>query len=170
MEISDFHSPHHPSLISTVLGRPSRRYPVYTQSWCYIFTNPFARAGCDTRSIFDAEVGIQNFPSPNLVAILRLKSPVCPTIVPIAGGRIVGFIPFPIVLVISEMQTALSSIWTRVTVSIFYDNYVTRTELMYISSCWSANTGTSMCISPFENVIDEFVITSLAVPQLQILV
>ena len=41
------------------------------------------------------QVWIQSFPSPRLVAIPRLKSPVCPTIYYIAGGRIVGFITFP---------------------------------------------------------------------------
>ena len=37
---------------------------------------------------------------------------------PIAGGRMVGFIPFTRVLVLCEMQTASSRIWTLVTVSI----------------------------------------------------
>ena len=39
----------------------------------------------------------------------------------IAGGRIIGFIPFPRVLVLCEMQSALSRIWTCVAVSISYD-------------------------------------------------
>ena len=38
--------------------------------------------------------GIQSFPSPRLVASPRLKNPVCPYYLPIAGGRIIGFIPF----------------------------------------------------------------------------
>ena len=41
---------------------------------------------------------------------------------PIAGGRIIGFIPFPRVLVLCEMQSVRSRIWTRVTVSISYDD------------------------------------------------
>ena len=41
---------------------------------------------------------------------------------PIAGGRIIGFIPFPRVLVLCEMQSASSRIWTRVAVSISYDD------------------------------------------------
>ena len=40
----------------------------------------------------------------------------------IAGGRIIGFIPFPSVLVLCEMQLVSSRIWTRVTVSISYDD------------------------------------------------
>ena len=39
----------------------------------------------------------------------------------IAGGRIIGFIPFPRVLVLCEMQSASSRFWTRVAVSISYD-------------------------------------------------
>ena len=41
---------------------------------------------------------------------------------PIAGGRIIGFIPILRVLVLCEMQSVSSSIWTRVAVSISYDD------------------------------------------------
>ena len=49
---------------------------------------------------------------------------------PIAGGRIIGFIPFPRVLVLYEMQSISSRIWTRSAVSISYDDnhYTTRTS------------------------------------------
>ena len=52
--------------------------------YVYIFTNPSARAGYDTRSIFkwSLQVWIQSFPSPRLVASPRLKNLVCPTIYP----------------------------------------------------------------------------------------
>ena len=40
----------------------------------------------------------------------------------IVGERIIGFIHFPRVLRLCEMQTASSKIWTRVTVSISFDN------------------------------------------------
>ena len=46
------------------------------------------------------QVWIQSFPPPRLVATSRQKSSVCPTILPIAEERIVGFIPFPRVLVL----------------------------------------------------------------------
>ena len=51
---------------------------------------------------------------------------------PIAGGRIIGFIPFPRVLVLCEMQSASSRIWNRVAVSISYDDnhYTTSTLLL----------------------------------------
>ena len=41
---------------------------------------------------------------------------------PIAGGRIIGFILFPRVLGLYEMQSVSSMIWTRVAVSISYDD------------------------------------------------
>ena len=41
---------------------------------------------------------------------------------PITGGRIIGLIPFPGVLVLCEMQSVLSRIWTRVTEFISYDD------------------------------------------------
>ena len=50
---------------------------------------------------------------------------------PIAGGRIIGFIPFPRVLVPCEMQSVSSRIWTRVAMSISYDDnhYTTGTSI-----------------------------------------
>ena len=51
---------------------------------------------------------------------------------PIAGGRIIGFIPFPRVLVLCEMQSASSTIWTRVAVFISYDgNHYTKGTFLY---------------------------------------
>ena len=49
---------------------------------------------------------------------------------PIAGGRIIGFIPFPRVLVLCEMQSVSSRIWTRIAVFISYGNndYTTGTS------------------------------------------
>ena len=40
----------------------------------------------------------------------------------ITGGRMRGLIPFPRVLMLCEMQPATSRIWTRVTMSISYDD------------------------------------------------
>ena len=49
---------------------------------------------------------------------------------PIAGGRIFGFIPFPRVLVLCEMQSVRFRIWTRVAVSTSSDDnhYTTGTS------------------------------------------
>ena len=56
------------------------------------------------------QIWIQSFPSPKLVATPRLKSPVCPTIHPELMGRIVGFIPFSMVLALCEMEAAFNSL------------------------------------------------------------
>ena len=50
------------------------------------------------------------------------EEPSLPYYLPIAGGRIIGFIPFPRVLVLCEMQSVSSRIWTRVAVFISYDD------------------------------------------------
>ena len=53
---------------------------------------------------------------------------------PIAGGRIIGFIPFPRVLVLCEMQSVSSRIWTRIAVFISYgdNDYTTGTSTICI--------------------------------------
>ena len=50
---------------------------------------------------------------------------------PIDGGRIIVFIPFPRILAICEMQSVWSRIWICVTMSISYDDnhYTTSTSL-----------------------------------------
>ena len=50
--------------------------------------------------------------------LTKAEEPSLPYYLPIAGGRIIGFIPFPRVLVLCEMQSVSSRIWTRVAVSI----------------------------------------------------
>ena len=55
------------------------------------------------------QVWIQSFPSFILVAIPRLKSSLSYYLL-IAGGRVVGLISFPMVLVLWEMQSASSKI------------------------------------------------------------
>ena len=60
---------------------------------------------------------------------------------PIAGGRIIGFLPFPRVLVLCEMQSVSSRIWTCVAVSIPYDNnhYTTGTSLFFTISSFTCH-------------------------------
>ena len=74
-----------------------------------------ARAGYDTRSILK-----RSLKGLNSEFSLSLNS--CPTkaeepsllyYLPIAGEGIIGFIPFPRVLVLCEMQSVSSRIWTR---------------------------------------------------------
>ena len=50
------------------------------------------------------------------------EEPSLPYYLPIAGGRIIEFMPFPRVLVLCEMQSVSSRIGTRVAVSISYDD------------------------------------------------
>ena len=65
---------------------------------------------------------------------------------PIAGGRIIGFIPFPRVLVLCEMQSVSSRIWTRIAVFISYgdNDYTTGTSMvqsqLYLSTAVSQQT------------------------------
>ena len=50
--------------------------------------------------------------------LTKAEEPSQPYYLPIAGGRIIGFIPFPRVVVLCEMQSVWSRIWTRDAVSI----------------------------------------------------
>ena len=52
----------------------------------------------------------------------KVKEPSLPYCLFIAGGRIIGYMPFPRVLALCEMQTSLFRIWTQVAVSISYDD------------------------------------------------
>ena len=58
----------------------------------------------------------------------KVKELSLPYYLPIAGGRITRFTPFPRVLVLCELQTA--RIWTKLTVSISYssNNYTMGTD------------------------------------------
>ena len=95
-------------------------------SFNIIFTNPSARAGYDTGSIFKRGLtGLNSEFSFSWTSCLtKAEEPSLPYYLPIAGGRIIGFIPFPRVLVLCEMQS--SRIWTRVAMSMSYnDNHYT---------------------------------------------
>ena len=89
-----------------------------------IFTNPSTRAGYDTMSIFKrCLTGLNSEFSFSLTSCLtKAEEPSLSYYLPIAGGRIIGIIPFPRVLMLCEMQLAWSRIWTCVAVSISYDD------------------------------------------------
>ena len=101
----------------------------------FIFTNTSARAGYDTMSIFKRGLtGLSSELSFSKISCLtKAEEPSLPYYLPIAGGRIIGFIPFPRILVLCEMQSVSSRIWTRVTVSISYDDnhYTTGTSFFF---------------------------------------
>ena len=73
--------------------------------------------------------------------LTKAEEPSLPYLLPIAGGRIIGFIPFVRVLVRCEMQSAASRIWTRVVVSISYDDnhYTTGTSMNMSASVPSSS-------------------------------
>ena len=72
-----------------------------------LFTNPSARAGYDTRSIFKRSLtGLNSeFSFSDKSCLTKAEEPSLSYYLPIAGGRIIGFIPFPRVLVLCEMQS-----------------------------------------------------------------
>ena len=98
--------------------------------------NPSAQVGYDTRSIFKRSLtGLNSgFSFTYTSCLTKAKELSLPHYLTIAGGRIIGFIPFPRVLVLCEMQSVSSRIWTRGAVSISYDdnNYTTGPS-MYLS-------------------------------------
>ena len=108
--------------------------------WSYL-PNPSARAGYDTRSVFKQSLtGLNSefsFSSTNCPT--KAEEPSLPYYLPIAGGRIIGFIPFPRVLVLCEMQSIRSRIWTRVTVSISCDDkhYTMDTSIFLPPPAWA---------------------------------
>ena len=90
-----------------------------------IFTNPSARAQGQffKRSL----TGLNSeFSLSSTSCLTKAEEPSPSYYLPIAGGRIIRFIPFPRVLVLCEMQSVSSRIWTRVAVSISCeDNHYT---------------------------------------------
>ena len=97
-----------------------------------IITNPSARAGYDTRSIFKQRLTGLNSEFSFSYTVCLTEEPSLPYYLPIAGWRIFGFIPFPMVLVLCEMQSVSSRIWTRVAVSISYDVCVCMFVCMHV--------------------------------------
>ena len=75
--------------------------------------------------------------------LTKAEEPSLPYYLPISGGRIIGFIPFPRVLVLCEMQSVSSRICTRVAVCISYDDNHYTTS---ISNHNHYTTGTSGCL------------------------
>ena len=96
------------------------------ENWRYhiIFTNPSAQAGYDTRSIFKRSLTRLNseFSFSYTSCLTKAEEPSLSYYLPIAGGIIIGFIPFPRVLVLCEMQSVRSRIWTHVAVPNSYDD------------------------------------------------
>ena len=118
---------------------------------CIISTNPSARAGYDTRSIFKWSLtGLNSeFSFSKTSCLMKVEELCLPYYLPISGGRIIGFIPFPRVLVCCEMQSVSSRIWTRVVVSISYDD-----------NHYTTGTFVPLCIE--SNALEKFTNSSVA--------
>ena len=93
----------------------------------YVFINSSPGTECDTKSIFiSARWNVfslvqdlnSKFSFSQTRCLTKAEEPPRPYYLPIAGGTIIGFIPFPRVLVLGEMYSASSRIWTRVAVCI----------------------------------------------------
>ena len=93
-------------------------------SICVCLYQPHRTSRCDIRLIFRRSlIGLNSEFSFSYNCYLTMSKELnLPYYLPIAGGRIIGFIPFPLVLVLCEMQSASYRIWTRVVVSIFCDD------------------------------------------------
>ena len=92
--------------------------------YIYIY-QPLRSAIFYTRSIFKwilTGFEFRVFPSPWLVAFTKLEKPSLTYYSTIAGGRIIVFITFPRILVLCEMQSVASRIWTCFVVSMTYDD------------------------------------------------
>ena len=105
--------------------------------WVIIFTNPSARAGYDIRSIFKRSLtGLNSeFSFSQTSCLTKAEEPNLSSYLPIAWGRIIGFIPFPRVLVLCEMHSIRSRIWTRVAVSISCDDNHYTTDTYCVGYC-----------------------------------
>ena len=77
-----------------------------------IFSNPFTRTGYDTRSIFKRSLTGFNseFSFSKTSCLTKAEEPSLSYYLPIAGGKIIGFIPFARILVLCEMQSVSSRI------------------------------------------------------------
>ena len=86
--------------------------------------NLSSRVGYDTRSIFKRSLtGLNSeFSFFSTSWLTKAEEISLPYDLLIARGRIIGFIPFPKVLVLCEMQPVSSKIWTHIAVSISYDD------------------------------------------------
>ena len=92
-------------------GERGQGYPFYQNDMMMmmmimIFTNPFAGVGYDKRSIFKRSLTGLNLEFSFSSCLIKAEEHSLSYYLPIAGGRIIGFIPFP--RVISAMGNAVS--------------------------------------------------------------
>ena len=84
--------------------------------------DPFTRTGYDTRS--NCNLILTEKHSELFFSLTgrrtESKEPCVPYVILIAWWRIIGLVLFPRVVVLCEMHSGLSSIWTHVSVTIYY--------------------------------------------------
>ena len=109
--------------------------PKMEASMVSIFINPSTQAGYNTRSIFKRSLtGLNSeFCFSKTSCLTKAEELSLPCYLPIAGGTRIGFIPFPRVLVLCEMQSVSCRIWTRVAVSISCDDNHYTMEVSMVS-------------------------------------
>ena len=99
----------------------------------YIRSKPSVWVGCNAKSIFQQNLTRLNweFSFSQTYWHTKVKEPSLLYYLPIAEGRIFGFMPFLRILMVYEMQLASSMIWTHFTMSISYDdNHYTTFSLL----------------------------------------
>ena len=110
---------------------------------CIYPTPPYVKDVTQGQFLSGVLTGLNSEYSFSLTGCLtKAKKPSLPYNQPITGERIIGFILFPRVLVLCEMQS----------------------ELMRVSLCWSTNSDVSMCRSPLEIIAYVFVLSIQVVP------
>ena len=113
--------------------------------YIYIYTNFSARARCYTRWIFKRSLTVLNSKYPfSSSSCRKVKEPSLPNYLSIASVRRVRCMPFPRVLMLCEMQTILSRIWTQIDMFISKNDghYITITSNIYQSELffiWSSS-------------------------------
>ena len=136
-------------LLAIYMALPLRNnlIPVYFKKQI-LFTNPFALAGYDTRLICKRSLtGLNSEFSFSLTSCLTTaEEPSLSYYLPIAGGSIIGFIPFPRVLVLCEMQSdalpvklpmQLMQHVKRIFQSISYTTFRVRMDLIMAYICFT---------------------------------
>ena len=95
-----------------------------TKRFIHCTTCPYLPTLYDTSSIFKRSLTSLNseFSFSLTCCPTKAEEPSLSYYLSKAGGSIIGFIPFPRVLVLCEMQSVSFMIWTRVAVSISYDD------------------------------------------------
>ena len=103
---------------------------------CIYLPTPLQMVGYVTRSVFKWSLtGLNSkFSYSETDCLTMVREPNLPNYLPIAGRKVTGFISFPSLLVLCEMQFASSRIWNVVALSIFYDDnyYTTRPSVIFV--------------------------------------